>query len=124
MTEWDMAGRIDHDSDDETGQLSDAFNSMVTNLKNVIGKVMETSSQVAASATQLRSEAQRVATDSEVVVGQAGTMPQISRRAPPIRSVTISFKSTTQFTTRLAERRRRLLPRSGLPGWLKRCKWW
>ena len=78
VAEGDLTGRIDHDSDDETGQLSDAFNAMVANLKGVIGKVLETSCQVAASATQLRSEAQRVASDSEEVVGQAGTMATAS----------------------------------------------
>ena len=48
-------------SDDEIGQLSCSFGTMVRNLRTIIGHVADTSSQVAAAASQLNSTAQRIA---------------------------------------------------------------
>ncbi len=78
VSEGDLTARIEHASDDEVGQLGDAFNSMVINLRDIISKVIDTATQVSASALQLRNEAEQMAADSEEVVSKAGTMATAS----------------------------------------------
>jgi methyl-accepting chemotaxis protein len=56
--------------DDEIGKLSGSFQTMVHNLKTIIGHVTDTSSQVAAAAIQLNSTAKRIATGAEEVASQ------------------------------------------------------
>jgi len=74
----DMTVRIDHETDDEVGELSDAFNSMLTSLKEIIGTIVDLSAQVAAAAEQLRSEALQMVSDSDQVVTQTNTIATAS----------------------------------------------
>jgi methyl-accepting chemotaxis protein len=49
----DMTGQLDVKSKDEVGELAEALNTMVTGLKGMIGKIRDTSSQVATAAAQI-----------------------------------------------------------------------
>lgn len=52
---------------DETGTLSRAFNSMIENIKGLLGDVMEVSNEVAESATTLAATSEEVSASSEEV---------------------------------------------------------
>lgn len=64
-----------YDSKDELGQLSHSFNEMVENIRNVVVRVSETASQVAAASEELNANAGETTTATELV---AGTMENIA----------------------------------------------
>ena len=74
IADGDLNVQIDYTSSDEIGQLSDSFRFMTQNLRNIIGQVASTSTQVAAAANQLHSTAEHIATGAEEVAAQAGTV--------------------------------------------------
>ena len=69
---------IDVRSNDETGQLINAFKEMVENLRTLIGKVQSQADSVAASSEELTASAQQSA---DVVNQVAGSIVQISKGA-------------------------------------------
>ncbi|OXS80183.1 methyl-accepting chemotaxis protein [Domibacillus enclensis] len=64
-----------YDSKDELGQLSHSFNEMVENIRNVVVRVSETATQVAAASEELNANAGETTTATELV---AGTMETIA----------------------------------------------
>jgi len=56
----DMTGQLDIKSKDEVGDLADALNSMVAGLKEMIGRIRDTSSQLAAAAVQISSNSDQL----------------------------------------------------------------
>ena len=67
----ELSVQISSCTGDEIGQLSCSFKTMTENLRTIIGRVSDTSNQVAAAAGQLNSTAGRIATGSEEVAAQA-----------------------------------------------------
>jgi len=49
----DLSGNLEVQSKDEIGELADALNTMVANLKDMIGKIRETSTQVTTAAVEI-----------------------------------------------------------------------
>jgi methyl-accepting chemotaxis protein len=74
LAQGDLTVSIVADSKDETGLLLAAMKSMAENLRQVIGQVTGTASQVASAASQLSSTAERIATGAEQVAAQSGTV--------------------------------------------------
>jgi methyl-accepting chemotaxis protein len=62
------------DSQDEIGQLADSFNTMVTNLRNVVKRVVSNSQTVAASAEQLSASASESSRAVEQIAETAGQL--------------------------------------------------
>jgi len=69
---------IHHQSRDEIGQLADSFRKMVANLRDLIGKISQSSETVAAAATQLSAASVQIATGAEELAAQAGTVATAS----------------------------------------------
>ena len=65
-------------SADEVGELSRSFEKMIESLRGIIGRVSDTSSQVAAAAIQLNVTANRIATGAEEAGTQAVTVATAS----------------------------------------------
>jgi methyl-accepting chemotaxis protein len=74
LAEGDLSVEVVVSSNDETGKLMAAMKIMTENLRSIIGKVADTSTQVAAAANQLHSTAELTATGAEEVAAQAGTV--------------------------------------------------
>jgi methyl-accepting chemotaxis protein len=74
LAQGDLSVTIEADCSDETGQLMAAMRTMTENLRNIIGQVTGTATQVAAAASQLHSTADRIATGAEEVAAQSGTV--------------------------------------------------
>ena len=74
LAKGDLSVEIEVTSNDETGKLLAAMKIMTENLRSIIGKVADTSTQVAAAANQLHSTAELTATGAEEVAAQAGTV--------------------------------------------------
>ncbi|GFO65853.1 methyl-accepting chemotaxis protein [Geomonas paludis] len=70
----DLTVSIEATSGDETGQLMIALKAMTDNLRSTIGKVADTSAQVASAANQLHATSDQIATGAEEVAAQAGTV--------------------------------------------------
>ncbi|WP_306533771.1 methyl-accepting chemotaxis protein [Geobacter sp.] len=78
VAKGDLSVAITTDSRDEVGQLATAFAAMVENLRSVIGKVTDTSTQVSSAANQLFSTSEQMATGAEEVASQASTVATAS----------------------------------------------
>ena len=74
----DLNVTVDQSSSDEVGQLSGAFNTMATNLRNLIGRLTETSAQLLSASGQLRVTAEQMSTGTEEVAAQASTVATAS----------------------------------------------
>jgi len=74
----DLGMEIHHESRDEIGQLADSFRKMVANLRDLIGKISQSSETVAAAATQLSAASVQIATGAEELAAQAGTVATAS----------------------------------------------
>ncbi|KAB0671202.1 methyl-accepting chemotaxis protein [Oryzomonas sagensis] len=74
----DLGVEIELNSRDEIGQLSAAFGAMVKNLRELIGKVMETAAQLSAAAAQVSATAAQMSTGTEEVAAQAATVATAS----------------------------------------------
>jgi len=61
-------------SNDEVGQLSGAFATMTRNLRDLIGRLTETSHQLSSTSNQLRTIAENMSTGTEEVAAQASTV--------------------------------------------------
>jgi methyl-accepting chemotaxis protein len=78
IAEGDLNVTVHHDSGDEIGQLADSFRKMVANLRELIGKVSQSSETVASAATQLSAASAQIATGAEELAAQAGTVATAS----------------------------------------------
>ncbi|QEM67122.1 methyl-accepting chemotaxis protein [Geobacter sp. FeAm09] len=74
----DLGVEIELDSRDEIGQLSAAFGAMVKNLRELIGKVMETAAHLSSAAAQVSATATQMSTGTEEVAAQAATVATAS----------------------------------------------
>jgi len=74
LAQGDLTVNVDVSGRDETGQLMAAMKAMTENLREIIGRVSSTSSQVASAASQLQATAEHIATGAEEVAAQAGTV--------------------------------------------------
>ncbi|MBJ6751544.1 methyl-accepting chemotaxis protein [Geomonas anaerohicana] len=74
VSDGDLLVSIDNASGDEVGELADAFKSMTENLRGILGRVAETSNQVASASSQLQATSEQIATGAEEVAAQAGTV--------------------------------------------------
>jgi methyl-accepting chemotaxis protein len=74
----DLSVIVHHQSGDEIGQLADSFRKMVANLRDLIGKVSESSDTVASAAAQLSAASEQIATGAEELAAQAGTVATAS----------------------------------------------
>ncbi|MBJ6752342.1 methyl-accepting chemotaxis protein [Geomonas anaerohicana] len=70
----DLTVTIEASSGDETGQLMNALKAMAANLRSTIGRVADTSAQVASASNQLHATSDQIATGAEEVAAQAGTV--------------------------------------------------
>jgi methyl-accepting chemotaxis protein len=70
----DLNIRLDQCGTDEVGQLTRDFNTMVNNLRNIIGQVSTTANQVSSAANRLNTTAEQIATGAEEVAAQAATV--------------------------------------------------
>jgi methyl-accepting chemotaxis protein len=74
----DLCVAVNYKSRDEIGQLADSFRKMVANLRELIGKVSESSDTVASAAAQLSAASEQIATGAEELAAQAGTVATAS----------------------------------------------
>jgi methyl-accepting chemotaxis protein len=78
IAQGDLGVEIHHRSRDEIGQLADSFRKMVASLRELIGKVTESSETVASAANQLSAASLQIATGAEELAAQAGTVATAS----------------------------------------------
>jgi methyl-accepting chemotaxis protein len=65
---------IESNSRDEVGQLAAAFGTMTRNLKDLIGRLSDTSSRLSSASNELKSTAVQISVGTEEVAAQAGTV--------------------------------------------------
>jgi len=63
---------------DEIGQLADSSRRVVTNMRDILGRVADTSIQIASASNQLQSTAVQIATGAEEVAAQTSTLATAS----------------------------------------------
>ncbi|OEH86857.1 hypothetical protein BHU72_00915 [Desulfuribacillus stibiiarsenatis] len=63
----DLRNTVDSQNEDEIGQLSKTFNTMVVDLRSVVGKVMETSEKLSATSQDLAASTEETAASTEEV---------------------------------------------------------
>jgi len=78
IAQGDLGVEVHHRSRDEIGQLADSFRKMVASLRELIGKVTESSETVASAANQLSAASLQIATGAEELAAQAGTVATAS----------------------------------------------
>ncbi|MBV5341720.1 MAG: methyl-accepting chemotaxis protein, partial [Deltaproteobacteria bacterium] len=74
----DLTVSVQNHSQDEIGQLADAFRSMVGGLRDALQQVTETAASVASASQQLSSTAEALATGTEQMAAQSGTVATAS----------------------------------------------
>ncbi|KAF0215068.1 MAG: methyl-accepting chemotaxis [Geobacteraceae bacterium] len=74
----DLTVAVVQESRDEVGHLAGSFQKMVEHLREVIGKVVNTSESVSSSARELSATSEQMATGVEEVAAQAGTVATAS----------------------------------------------
>jgi len=65
---------IEQQTRDEVGQLSGAFSVMTRNLRDLIGRLSDTSLRLAAASQQLKATSEQISVGTEQVAAQAGTV--------------------------------------------------
>jgi len=78
IAKGDLRVEIDYRSQNEIGQLSDAFRAMSDNLRTTINEVASTATMVATSAGQLRGSSEIISTGTEEVASQSNTVATAS----------------------------------------------
>lgn len=78
------------DSQDEIGQLSDAFNHMTTNLQNLVGEIAQVTEQVAASSEELTASAEQSSHAAALV---ASSINEVAQGADTQSNVTNSVST-------------------------------
>jgi len=74
----DLTKTIDLNRGDELGQLATAMNTMVGNLRNLVGQTVQISAGIASASSQLHSTSEQIATGAEEVAAQTGTVATAS----------------------------------------------
>jgi methyl-accepting chemotaxis protein len=74
IAEGNLNISIECHSRDEVGQLATAFSTMTHNLKELIGRLSETSSRLTGASNELKSTAVQISVGTEEVAAQAGTV--------------------------------------------------
>jgi methyl-accepting chemotaxis protein len=70
----DLTVTIGNSTRDEVGQLGAAFGTMTANLRDLIGRLSETSLQLSSSSKELKNTAEQISVGTEEVAAQAGTV--------------------------------------------------
>jgi methyl-accepting chemotaxis protein len=78
IADGDLTVSVQNHSEDEIGQLADAFRTMVAGLQQALQQVTETASSVASASQQLSGTAEALATGTEQMAAQAGTVATAS----------------------------------------------
>lgn len=79
IAEGDLRVSIDYRSEDEIGQLSNAFRSMSEKLRTTIDQVSSTAVMVATSASQLRGSSMVISSGTDEVASQSNTVATASQ---------------------------------------------
>jgi hemerythrin-like metal-binding protein len=74
----DLSVVVDIESHDEIGQLAQAFEKMVNNLRELIGRLADSSSELSQSSAGMQANASQMANGAEEVAGQATTVATAS----------------------------------------------
>lgn len=74
----DLRVVIDIDTNDEIGQVAVSFEKMINSLRELIGRLADTSAEVSRSSAQMQENASLMATGAEEVAGQATTVATAS----------------------------------------------
>ncbi len=74
----DLQVNVQQQTSDEVGQLTGSFAVMVDKLRELIGRVKDSSTALAAAANQLQATATQIATGAEEVAAQSGTVATAS----------------------------------------------
>lgn len=74
LSDGDLTITVESRSKDETGIMMASMKTLTENLHTIIGKIADTSTQVASAANQLHSTAELTATGAEEVAAQASTV--------------------------------------------------
>ncbi|MDK2896639.1 MAG: methyl-accepting chemotaxis protein [Candidatus Atribacteria bacterium] len=104
--EGDLRHRVEVYSKDELGQVGEAFNAMVENLRNLIEGVIRTASDLAASSAELNSSVGEVSqatqeiakTISQVAEGSTGQSEELNDLSHQIEAVTEKAKLVEKAT--------------------------
>jgi methyl-accepting chemotaxis protein len=78
LAEGDLTVDVIVESHDETGQLMEAMQTMVHNLRDMITSTVDISTSIASASNQLQSTAQQIATGAEEVAAQTSTVATAS----------------------------------------------
>ncbi len=78
IADGDLTVSVQNRSEDEIGQLADAFRSMVDGLRQALQQVAETAASVASASQQLSGTAEALATGTEQMAAQSGTVATAS----------------------------------------------
>jgi len=78
VADGDLRVKIENSTEDEVGQLAEAFRAMNDNLKHAIEQVASTSVTLASAASQLQSSSVVISTSTEEVAAQSNTVATAS----------------------------------------------
>jgi methyl-accepting chemotaxis protein len=114
----DLSSTVSHKGDDEIGELSQAFNNMLSNLRRLIRQIANNSEQVAASSEELHASADECAKAAEqvsyTVVGVAAgaekqvtatseTTHSVQQMAAALQQVAVNAQSVSAISQKTAE---------------------
>ncbi|MDF2937715.1 MAG: methyl-accepting chemotaxis protein [Paenibacillaceae bacterium] len=97
VSEGDLREEADIHTKDEIGQLSNSVNTMIYNLRNLIGNIAQSSQSVAAASEQISASTQEIASGSTT---QAQSAQSISAM---FRELTLAINSAAQSAEEAAE---------------------
>lgn len=100
LAEGDLSVRVPAETQDEVGQVSDAFNSMVESLQELIGRLQWTGIQLTTSTTEISAAAKQ---QESSVVEQEATTKQIAVTAKEISATAKDFARTMSDVSTTAE---------------------
>lgn len=103
VAEGDLRQESDIRTKDEIGQLSNSINTMIYNLRNLIGNIMQSSQSVAAASEQISASTEEIASGSTT---QAQSAQSISAM---FKELTLAINSAAQSAVCCAARIRRTL---------------
>ena len=78
LADGDLTVEVQSESQDETGQLLTAMNTMVQNLRDMITRTVDISAGIASASNQLHSTSAQIATGAEEVASQTNTVATAS----------------------------------------------
>lgn len=93
----DLTGKLEINTRDETRDLGEALNSMIRGMQQIIGRIMETNSEIQRSITEIQTS---IVQQTRGVEYQATAVSQISATINEIR---VTSKQTASFAQRVLE---------------------